>query len=336
MATTVGGRSAVQHELLGEQLQHDKPPAQPEYMAFETQYNQLLSLVTECPDDFAIRAFERAMIDTSTLDDIQSSLTTDREKATRLLSEIGQMIRTSVPQAFEQLLQILSPESHSTVVRGLTNLMEVYEILTELKNSSADELNLDTLAEKLLYKGLITQETYKECMLTEEKQGLSKVNLLFNQVSKQGASQAFLSILETFTNTRDLVGLLRLKSDGFSTTTSSEYSPSVVGSAGCQTDNVLTDELEDSIESTDENMMGSMYSPDVVHSPDSSTSSEQFHSLYSGYATMVSGTFTNEALSDSTLPSLERRSSPVSRTSLNATTLGDTLSPHMSAPKVSH
>ena len=74
-----------------------------------------------------------------------------------------------------------------------------------------------------------------------------------------------------------------------------------------------------------ESMIGSMYSTDVVHLPDSS-----------GGATMVSGTFISDALSDSTLPSLERRSSPVSRTALDATTLCDTLNPHMSAPRVSH
>ena len=336
----------MQHEVRDKRLEREKSPAPPEYMAFETHYSQLLSLVAIDPDDFATRAFARAMIDTSTLDNIRSSLATDREKATKLLSEIGQMIRTSVPQVFERFLQILSLESDSMVVRELTNLMEVYEILTELKNSSADELNLDTLAEKLLYKGLITQETYKECMWTEEKQGLSKANLLFNQVSKQGASQAFLSILEAFTNTQSLAGILRLESDESSASTSSERSPSVEESSGYQTtENVLTDKPDSSIESTQpevadtvliESTIGSMYSPDAVHSPDSSTSSEQFHSLDSGGATMVSGTFTSDALSESTLPSLERRSSPVSRTSLDATTLGDTLSPHMSAPRVSH
>ena len=335
----------MQRELRDKQLGHGKPPAPPEYMAFETHYSQLLSLVIMDPDDFATRAFARAMIDTSTLDNIRSSLATDQEKATKLLSEIGQMIRTSVPQAFERFLQILSLESDSTVVQELINLMEVYEILTELKNSSADELNLDTLAEKLLHKGLITQDTYKECMWTEEKQTLSKAKLLFNQVSKQGASPAFLSILEAFPNTQTLAGILRLESDHSSTSTGSEHSPSVEESSGYQTtENLLTDEPDSSIESTQpeaadtvlfESTIGSMYSPDVVHSPDSSTSSEQFHSLDSGGATMVSGTFTNES-SESTLPSLERRSSPVSRTSLDTTTLGDTLSPHMSAPRVSY
>ena len=336
----------MQREVLDKQLGHGKSPAPPEYMAFETHYSQLLSLVTMDPDNFATRAFARAMIDTSTLDNIRSSLATDREKATKLLSEIGQMIRTSVPQAFVRFLQILSLESDSTVVRELTNLMEVYEILTELKNSSADELNLDTLAEKLLHKGLITQDTYKECMWTEQKQGLSKANLLFNQVSKQGAlTQAFLSILEAFPNTQTLAGILRLESDQSSASTSSEHSPSVEESSGyLTTENVLIDKPDSSIESTQpeadtvliESTIGSMYSPDAVHSPDSSTSSEQFHSLDSGGATMVSGTFTSDALSESTLPSLERRSSPVSRTSLDATTLGDTLSPHMSTPRVSH
>ena len=45
-------------------------------------------------------------------------------------------------------------ESDSTVlvVRELKILMEVYKILTELTKSSTGELNLDVLAEKLLYK----------------------------------------------------------------------------------------------------------------------------------------------------------------------------------------
>ena len=84
-------------------------------MAFRTHYKQLLSLMTEHPDDFATRAFQRAMIDTSKLDNIRTSLT-DQEKAAKLLSEIGQMIRTSVPQAFERFLQILNLESDSTVL----------------------------------------------------------------------------------------------------------------------------------------------------------------------------------------------------------------------------
>ena len=88
-------------EQRDKRVEHEKPPAPPEYMAFETHYSQLLNLVIIDPDDFATRAFARAMIDTSTLDNIQTSLTTDGEKATKLLNEVGQMIRTSVPQAFE-------------------------------------------------------------------------------------------------------------------------------------------------------------------------------------------------------------------------------------------
>lgn len=105
----------MQHGLLDKQLEHGKPPMPPEYMAFQILYKKLLSLVTEQPDDFATRAFERAIIDTSKLNDIRTSLT-DQEKATKLLSEIGQMIHTSVPQAFECLLQILNLEYNAAVV----------------------------------------------------------------------------------------------------------------------------------------------------------------------------------------------------------------------------
>ena len=155
----------------------------PEYMAFQTLYKKLLSLVTEQPD-FANRAFERAMIDTSKLNDIRTSLT-DQEKATKLLSEIGQMIRTSVPQVFDHLLQILNLESNATVVRELKILAEVYKCLTELKKFSAGELNLDALAEKLFYNGLIMQESYKQCTWPEENQILSRATLLFNQLSTE-------------------------------------------------------------------------------------------------------------------------------------------------------
>ena len=65
-------------------------------MAFDVCYSQLVSLVSERPVDYARRAFSRALIDTSKLDKIRSSLVTDKEKATELLTEIGQMIRTSV------------------------------------------------------------------------------------------------------------------------------------------------------------------------------------------------------------------------------------------------
>jgi len=311
----------VQGELLDKQLENEKPPVPPEYMAFQTLHKKLSSLVTEQPDNFATRAFERAMIDTSKLDDIRTSLT-DQEKATKLLNEIGQMIHTSVPQAFERFLQILNLESDSTVlvVQELKILMEVYKIFMELTKSSAGELNLDVLAEKLLYKRLITRETYEQCTWTEEKQTLSKANLLFSQLSKQGASRAFLSILEAYPNTRGLADNLRKESDESSTSTTSEHSSSVVESSGyLTTDTVLTDEPGNSSEATQSEanttLIGSVYSHDSVYSPESSTSSDQYHSLDSASATMVSGTFTNEGLSEGSLPSLERRSSPVSRVS---------------------
>jgi len=112
---------------------------------------------------------------------------------------------------------------------------------------------------------------------------------------------------------------------------------SVVESSGYQTtDAVLTDDPENSTEPTelkpDAMLIESVYSLDSVYSPESSTSSDQYHSLDSTSATMVSGTFTSAALSEGTLPSLERRSSPVSRTSPDTTPLSDTLSPHMSTP----
>ena len=328
----------MQWELLDKQLEHEKPPMSPEYMAFQTLHKKLLSLVTEQPDNFATRAFQRAMIDTSKLDDIRTSLTSGQQKATKLLNEIGQMILTSVPQAFERFLQILNLESDSTVlvVQELKILMEVYKVFTELTKSSAGELNLDVLAEKLLNKGLIMREAYEQCTWTEENQTLSKASLLFNQLSKQGASQAFLSILEAYPNTRDLADNLRQESDEFSTSTTSEHSSSVIESSGYQTtDTVLTDEPGNSTEATQSEanttLIGSVYSYDSVYSPDSSTSSDQYHSLDSASATMVSGTFTNEGLSEGSLPSLERRSIPVSRT----TTLSDALSPHVSTLRVS-
>jgi len=332
-------RSALQHELLDK---HENPPMSAEYMAFQTHYKQLSSLMTEHPDGFATRAFQRAMIDTSKLDNIRTSLT-DQEKAAKLLSEIGQMIRASVPQAFERFLQILNLESDSTVtvlvVRELKSLMQVYKISTELKKSSNCELNLDVLAEKLLNKGLITREIYEQCTWTEKKQTLSNAILLFSQLSKQGASQAFLSILEAYPNTRDLADILRQESDEPSTSTTSEHSSSVVESSGYQTtDTALTDKPGNSTEPTQSGtntaLIGSVFSSDSVYSPESSTSSDQYHSLDSMSATMVSGTFTNEALSEGSLPSLERRSSPVSRTSPD-TTISNTLSPHMSTPMVS-
>jgi len=67
----------VQRELLDKQLEHEKLPVPQEYMAFQTLHKKLSRLVTEQPDNFANRAFERAMIDTSKLADIQSLLKPD-------------------------------------------------------------------------------------------------------------------------------------------------------------------------------------------------------------------------------------------------------------------
>ena len=83
-------------------------------MAFEACYSQFVSLVSEQANDCAGRAFSRALIDTSKLDRIRASFATDKEKATELLREIGKMIRTSVPQAFEWFLLILTRPRNSS------------------------------------------------------------------------------------------------------------------------------------------------------------------------------------------------------------------------------
>ena len=136
----------------------------PEYMAFEACYDQLMSLVSEQVNDCARRAFSRALIDTSKLDKIRSSLVTDEAKAAELLREIGQMIRTSVPQAFERFLLILTTDSETSVVQRLTSMAKVYKVVTEFQKLSTSEINLDALAKEFLIKALITPSSYEECL----------------------------------------------------------------------------------------------------------------------------------------------------------------------------
>ena len=150
----------VHDESTAQHAQSLKLPKPPEYMAFEVFYQQLVSLVSERPVDYAIRAFSRALIDTLKLDKIRSSLVTDEEKATELLKEIGQMIRTSVPQAFERFLLILNTHPETPVVQQLTSMANVYKAVTEFQKLSTSELNLDALAEEFLDKGLITPSSY--------------------------------------------------------------------------------------------------------------------------------------------------------------------------------
>ena len=129
---------------------HHELPKPPEYMAFKTCYSQLVSLVSEQANDCAGQAFSRALIDTSKLDKIRASLATDEEKATELLREIGQMIRTSVPQAFEWFLLILNTDQETPVVQQLNNLANVHKVLTEFQKLSTSEFNLDTLVKEFL------------------------------------------------------------------------------------------------------------------------------------------------------------------------------------------
>ena len=125
---------------------HHELPKPSENIAFEACYSQLVSLVSEQANDCAGRAFSRALIDTSKLDKIRASLATDEEKATELLREIGQMIRTSVPQAFERFLLILNTHPETPVVQQLTNMTIVYKVVTEFQKLATSEFNLDALA----------------------------------------------------------------------------------------------------------------------------------------------------------------------------------------------
>ena len=102
---------------------HHELPKPSENIAFEACYSQLVSLVSEQANDCAGRVFSRALIDTSKLDKIRASLATDEEKATELLREIGQMIRTFVPQAFERFLLILNTDPEIPVVQQLTRIV---------------------------------------------------------------------------------------------------------------------------------------------------------------------------------------------------------------------
>ena len=92
--------------------------------------------MSEQANDCGGQVFARALIDTSKLDKIWASLATDEEKATELLREIGQMIRTFVPQAFERFLLILNTDPEIPVVQQLTSMANVYKVLTEFKKLS--------------------------------------------------------------------------------------------------------------------------------------------------------------------------------------------------------
>ena len=87
---TTNTKMVMHDESTSQHAQSLKLPKPPEYMEFEVFYQQLMSLVSERPVDYARRAFSRALIDTSKLDKIRASLATDEEKATELLTEIGQ------------------------------------------------------------------------------------------------------------------------------------------------------------------------------------------------------------------------------------------------------
>ena len=147
---TTNTKMVVHDGSTSQHAQSLKLPKPPEFMAFEASYQQLMSLVSERPVDYARRAFSRALIDTLKLDEIRSSLVTDEEKATELLREIGQMIRTSVPQAFERFLLILNTHPETPVVQQLTSMTIVYKVLTEFQKLSTSELNLDALAKEFL------------------------------------------------------------------------------------------------------------------------------------------------------------------------------------------
>ena len=318
-------------------------------MAFEACYNQLMSLVSEQVNDCARRAFSRALIDTSKLDIIRSSLVTDEAKATELLREIGQMIRTSVPQAFERFLLILTTDRETPVVQRLTSLANLYKVLIKFQKLSTSEINLDALAKEFLNKGLIAPSSYEECIQTDES--LPKATILYEQLSKLRASHPFMKLLAAYPNTKDVVEALKRKS-GTSTPSSepsqdssgyftgrTEDLESSLGSTSSGENRRLTEdtklwesgfssgyqtgqmeELDSRIESKNDQTLTEDVS--MYPSLESSISSDQFHSLDSQNGTMVLSTL-KERLSESTLPSLERLSS-------NVTSFTDT-----SMPKVS-
>ena len=307
-------KMVVHDESTAQRAQSLKPPKPPEYMAFEVSYQQLMSLVSERPVDYARRAFSRALIDTLKLDKIRSSLVTDEEKATELLREIGQMIRTSVPQAFERFLLILNTHPEIPVVQELTSMANVYKVITEFQKLSTSELNLDVLAEELLDKGLITPSSYEECTQTDES--LPKAMMLYEQLSKLKASHPFLKLLAAYPNTKDVAETLKQESG-----TSSPSSEPSQDSSGYLTSR--TEELESSLGSTlskndltltEDVILDTSTCPSLgtsmYPSLESSTSSDQYHSLDSQNGTMVLSSL-KEPLSESTLPSLERQSSTV-------------------------
>ena len=63
-----------------------------------------------------------------------------------LREEIGQLIRTSIPQAFERFLLILNTHPETPVVQQLTNMTIVYKVVTEFQKLATSEFNLDALA----------------------------------------------------------------------------------------------------------------------------------------------------------------------------------------------
>ena len=300
-------KMVVHDESTAQSAKSLKLPKPPEYMAFETFYQQLVSLVSEWPDDYARRAFSRALIDTLKLDKIRSSLVTDEEKATELLREIGQMIRTSVPQAFERFLLILNTHPETPVVQQLTSMANVYKAVTEFQKLSTSELNLDALAEEFLDKGLITPSSYDECIQTDES--WPKAVILYEQLSKLKASQPFVKLLAAYPSTKDVAETLKQESG--TSTPSSEPSQD---SSGYLTSR--TEEFESSLGSTlskNDLTLTEDAIPDASMYPslESSTSSDQYHSLDSQTGgTMVLSSL-KEPLSESTLPSLERQSSAV-------------------------
>ena len=289
----------VHDESTSQHVQSLKLPKPPEYMAFEAFYQQLMSLVSERPVDYARRAFSRALIDTLKLDKIQSSLVKDEEKATELLTEIGQMIRTAVPQAFERFLLILTSVPETPVVQQLTSMANVYKAVTEFQKLSTSELNLDALAKEFLDKGLITPPSYEECIQTDEC--LPKAVILYKQLSKLRASQPFVKLLAAYPNTKDVAETLKQESG-----TSSPSSEPSQDSSGYLTTRM--EELESSLGSMsswiDQTLTEDVtFDTSMYPSLESSTSSDEY---YSNDTTVL-----GEPLSESTLPSLEHQSSTI-------------------------
>ena len=317
---------------------HHELPKPPEYMAFEACYQQLMTLVSEQPDDYVGRAFSRALIDTSKLDNIRSSLVTDEEKATELLREIGQMIRTSIPQAFERFLLILTANTDAPIVQRLNSITNAYKVLIEFQKLSTSEINLDALAEEFFNKGLIAPSSYEECIQTDEN--LPKAMILYERLSKLKASHPFVKLLSVYSNTKDVAEVLKRESgtsspssedsSGYLTGRTEDLESSLGSTSSWENQRPIEDakpwesgfssgyltgqmeELDSRIESRNDQTLTKDAILDATMYPslESSTSSDQFHSLDSQNGTMVLGTL-KERLSESTLPSLERQSSTV-------------------------